>query len=91
MFTLSRDRLNLSYNGVSYTRKTVFIPKRDQVLSESFMMVLYYIKRLVSQTRAPLAACCQPAENFNRLREVLYVYEHKTQYILIHAPYTHIV
>ena len=41
--------------------------------------------------RAPQAACREPAGTYNRLREVLYVFEHKTQYLLIHAPYTRIV
>ena len=41
--------------------------------------------------RAPLAACREPEISCDRLREVLYVCEHKTQYILIHAPFTRIV
>ena len=49
------------------------------------------IDRLVSQMQAPLAACREPVRCYDRLREVLYVFEHKTQYILIHALYNHIV
>ena len=45
----------------------------------------------VSQMRAPLEACREPAGSYNRLLDVLYVFEHKTQYLLIHAPYTRIV
>ena len=41
--------------------------------------------------RAPLAACREPAGKLWQLRKVLYVFEHKTQYLLIHAPFTRIV
>ena len=40
---------------------------------------------------APLAACRKPAESCNKLPEVLYVFEYKTEYLLIYAPYTCIV
>ena len=42
--------------------------------------------RRVSQIRAPLAAFREPAGRHNRLLDVLYVFKHKPQYILIHAP-----
>ena len=38
--------------------------------------------------RAPLAACPEPAGKLWQLCKVLYIFEHKTQYLLIHAPYT---
>ena len=41
--------------------------------------------------RAPLVACRQPAGKLWQLCKVLYVFEHKTQYILIHALFTRIV
>ena len=41
--------------------------------------------------RAPLAACRKSAGKLWQLCKVLYVFEHKTQYLLIHAPYTRIV
>ena len=41
--------------------------------------------------RAPLAACHEPAGKLWQLCKVLYVFEHKMQYLLIHAPYTLIV
>ena len=47
--------------------------------------------RLVSQMRAPLAACREPAGKLWQLCKVLYVFEDKTQYLLIHAPFTRIV
>ena len=47
--------------------------------------------RLVSQMWAPLAACREPAGKLWQLCKVLYVFEHKTQYLLIHAPFTRIV
>ena len=40
---------------------------------------------------APLAACREPAGKLWQLRKVLYVFEHKTQHLLIHAPFTRIV
>ena len=48
-------------------------------------------KRLVSQMRAPLVACREPAGKLWQLCKVLYVFEHKAQYLLIHAPITRIV
>ena len=36
----------------------------------------------------PLAACREPAGKLWQLWDVLYVFEHKTQYLLIHAPFT---
>ena len=50
-----------------------------------------HCNRLVSQMRAPLAACPEPAGKLWQLCKVLYVFEHKTQYVLIHAPFTSIV
>ena len=47
--------------------------------------------RFVSQIRAPLTACREPTRKLWQLCKVLYVFEHKTQYLLIHAPYTRIV
>ena len=41
--------------------------------------------------RVPLSACRDLARGYNRLPIVLYVFEQKMQYILIHAPYTRIV
>ena len=49
------------------------------------------MNRLVSQMRAPLAGCREPAGKLWQLWKVLYVFEHKTQYLLIHAPFTRIV
>ena len=37
------------------------------------------------------AACREPARKLWQLCKVLYVFEHKTQYLLIHAPITRIV
>ena len=41
--------------------------------------------------RATLAACHEPAGKLWLLCKVLYVFEHKTQYLLIHAPFTQTV
>ena len=45
-----------------------------------------YHKRWVSQMWVPLTASREPVGSYNRLPYVLYVFEHKTQYLLIHAP-----
>ena len=47
-------------------------------------------KRLVSQMRAPLAASREPAGKLWQLCQVLYIFEHKMQYLLIHASFTRI-
>ena len=41
--------------------------------------------------RAPLAACPEPEGKLWQLCNVLYVFEHKRQYLLIHAPFNRIV
>ena len=41
--------------------------------------------------QAPLAACRELAVDYNILSELLYVFEHKTQNILIYAPYAFVV
>ena len=41
--------------------------------------------------RVPLSTCREPAGSYNRLLDELYVFEHKTQYLLIQALYTHTV
>ena len=40
---------------------------------------------------APLVARREPVGNYRRPLELPYVFEQKTQYILIHAPYTRLV
>ena len=75
-------------------------PPRGQLWMEqyftSFMFwpFLYTIRadpsRLVLQMWVPLAACHKPAGKLWQLCKVLYVFEHKMQYLLIHAPYTRI-
>ena len=50
--------------------------------------------RLVSHMWAPLGACREPAGKVWQLYKVLYMlyaFEHKTQYLLFHAPFTCIV
>ena len=53
--------------------------------------ILTHARRLVSRIRAPLAAFREPEGKLWQQCKVLYVFEHKTQYILIHAPFTRIV
>ena len=62
-------------------QKNIRIPMKDKVTSN----------RHVSQMRVPLVAYHEPAESYSRLLELLYVFEHKTQYILFHAPYARVV
>ena len=50
-----------------------------------------YSNRLVSHMRATLAVSREPAGKLWQLCEVLYVFEQKTQYLLIHAQFTRIV
>ena len=45
----------------------------------------------VSQMRATLSACSEPAGKLWQLCKGLYLFEHKTQYLLIHTPFTCIV
>ena len=45
----------------------------------------------VSQMQMPLAACQEPAGSYKILPEILYVFEYKTQDLVILAPYTRIV
>ena len=42
----------------------------------------------VSLMKSTLAACHEPEGSYNRLPKVRYVFEHKAQYILAHAPCT---
>ena len=51
----------------------------------------FTISLLISQMPALLVACREPAGKLWQLYNVLYVFEHKTQYLLIHAPFTLIV
>ena len=41
--------------------------------------------------RATLATCREPAGKLWQLCKVLYVFEHKTQYPLIHGPFNRVV
>ena len=47
--------------------------------------------RPVSQMRAPLVACRELILNYNTLPKLLYVFENKTFYVLIHAQYNRTV
>ena len=44
-------------------------------------------RRRVPQMPTSLAACRETAGCYNRLPYMLYVFEYKTQYILVHTPY----
>ena len=51
----------------------------------------WHENRLVLQMLAPLGACREPAGKLWQLRKVLYVFEHKTQYVLIPTLFTRVV
>ena len=51
----------------------------------------WWLNRLVSHTRATLAASREPAGKLWQLCQVLYVFEQKTQYLLTHAQFTRIL
>ena len=53
--------------------------------------IVFYHYRPVSQMQVPLATCLEPVLHHNTLPKLLYVFEHKTKYVLIHAPHTRIV
>ena len=55
-----------------------------------FVRYVQVLNRRVSLMRVLLVACRELVVDYNTLREVLYVFEHKI-YISIHAPYTRIV
>ena len=63
----------------------------QQRLTRSANFRAWIRKRFISQMLAPLAACQEPAGKLWQLCKVLYVFEHKAQYILIHTPFTRIV
>ena len=47
------------------------------------------VRQQVSQMQVPLTTCPKPAGSYNRMHEtceMLYVFEHKTEYLSIHGP-----
>ena len=69
-----------------------FLDRKSAFTNSNFTAVCCrWSNGLVSQMRAPLAACREPRGKLWHLCKVLYDFEHKTQYLLIHAPYTRIV
>ena len=65
-----------------------WLPMAGDQRNHGISNLILTLLRWVSQMRALLAACRLPAGDQNRLQ---YVFEHKTQYIPVHAPHTHIV
>ena len=60
------------------------------VVADTMVHINNY-NRLVLQMRAPLVACREPAGKLWQLCKLLYVFEQKTHYLSIHAPFTRIV
>ena len=78
----------------SYTKSKIeIIPCEEEIIMHSRRSLLGNggFNRLVSQMLVPRAACREPAGKLWQLCKALYVLEHKTQYLLIHAPFVHIV
>ena len=67
------------------------ISNMDEYINLDILTKTVDANKLVSQTRAPLAACHEPARKLWHLCNVLYAFEHKKQCLLIHAPFTGIV
>ena len=56
--------------------------------------VISFTSRLIDQSHRygrPQAACREPAESYDKTTRTAICFEHKTQYLLIRAPYTRIV
>ena len=69
--------------------------RKGRVLQFFYYIYIIIVKTLqhnkrFSETRASPAACREPAGVQNRHPSVLYVFEHKTKNILIHAPHIRI-
>ena len=62
-----------------------------QVFTHYLIQCLLNVNRFVSQMLVPLVACREPAGKLWQLCKVLYVFEHKTQYLLIHALFIRVV
>ena len=82
----SRDATK-KYSLSSATRMINILPKWRSVknlneLSEN---------RPVSQIRAPLGGLSRTSGSYDKTTQTAICFEHKTQYLLIRAPYTHIV
>ena len=76
------------YTHVAKQFKDICIPLDDNIIA------IYYpfaTNRLVAQMRVTLVASREPAGKLWPLCKVLYVFEQKTQYLLIHAEFTNIV
>ena len=65
--------------------------KEDSDIATAVTSHCTHANKWVSTMRAPIMFFCEPAGSYKKLLDVLYVFEHKTQYRLIHAPYTNIV
>ena len=87
LINISADNRSLN----QFTVKTYFFINHQNILPLTPSYCSWKSNRLVSQMRATLAACREPAGKSWQLCKVLYVFEHKTQYLLIHAPFTCIV
>ena len=59
-----------------------------------FANILYINWPVIDQSHRygrPRAACREPAGSYDKTTRTAICFEHKTQYLLIRAPYTHIV
>ena len=89
LYNHSKDQQNLVCRQC-FTWRNVK-PEENRWICQIDGLVQDCSNRLVSQMQVPLAASPEPAGKLWQLCKVLYVFEHKMQYLLIHAPFTHIV
>ena len=82
-----------SVTGYDYTTYMDYMDHAVRCPKKPLNLITHTLtpNRLVSQMRAPLAVCREPAGKLWQLWNVLYVFEHKRKYLLIHAPFTRIV
>ena len=87
-------RANLSWAAFYLCTQVILVhlAKQDQFHAHkwSFTFLKLFLKKL-NRGISQMWACHKPAGSHNRLLNVLYVFEHKMQYILIWAPYACIV
>ena len=73
----------------------LFIYQTHQIwlstLNKTVDILWMHNNKPVSHMLVPLVAWRELALDYNTLPKMLYIFEHKTYYVLIHAPYAHIV
>ena len=78
-----------SHCGLGFSTVSVALNERVGQLAADYVGVVSSIPAWDPRftMRAPLAACREPAGKLWQVCKVVYVSEHKTQYLLTHAPF----